>query len=364
MAMKNILTNLYLKSKSMGGELTLSLDEIAKFIGAEVLGNGKVRIKDIVYREFAEEGYMTFALDEKELEEASGTKASCVVTTIRKENYPKPILLVDDIKKALVMMYNGMTEIAPPKKGIVHPSAVVEESAILGKNPDVGPHAFIGKGVRIGDNVRIGANCYIGDHSVIGDGTVIYPNAVIYDRTRIGNKVIIHASCVVGADGFGFVPRGEKIYKVPQLGNVVIGNNVEIGSCTCIDRGTFSQTLIGDNTKIDNLVQIAHNVKIGKNVLIAAQSGIAGSSEIGDNTMMGGQVGVSDHTYVGKDVKLAAKSGVSGRVKEGTVLFGYPARKADETKHLHTVLSVLIKYRRQLRRFLKTLPAEDAEKPE
>jgi UDP-3-O-[3-hydroxymyristoyl] glucosamine N-acyltransferase len=359
--MKKLLTDLYIKSKTLGGELSLSVDEISKFIGGTVIGNGKAKIRDIVYREFAGESDMTFALDERELEEAAGTKAACVVTTIKKDNYPKTILLVDDIKKALVMMYNGMLEIKPPKKGQVHPTAVIAKDVKTGKNADIGPYATLESGVCLGDNVRIGANCFIGEGTTIGDGTIIYPNVVIYDHMRIGRKVIIHASTVIGADGFGFVPKGDKIYKVPQMGNVVIGDNVEIGSCSCIDRGTFGQTVIGDNTKIDNLVQIAHNVKIGKNVFVAGQSGIAGSSTVGDNTMMGGQVGISDHVDVGKNVKLAAKTGISGRVPDGRVMFGYPAREASETKQMYAALNVITKYRRQLLRFLKTLPARSGE---
>ena len=356
MIMKNLITNLYIKTKTLGGELSLSVDEIAKFMGGTVLGNGKVKIKDVVYREFAGEGDMTFALNDKELEEASKTKAACVVTTIRKENYPKTILLVEDIKKALVMMYNGMLEMKPPKKGAIHPTAIVAETVKTGKNVNIGPYTIIEGEATIGDNVRIGSNCFVGEATKIGDGTAIYSNVVIYDHMQIGKKVIIHASSVIGADGFGFITKGDKIYKVPQMGNVVIGDNVEIGSCTCIDRGTFDQTIIAENVKIDNLVQIAHNVKIGKNVFIAAQTGIAGSSVIGENTMIGGQVGISDHVIIGKDVKLAAKTGVSGRVKDGAVLFGYPSREATETKHMYALLSTLIKYRRQLLAFLKTLP--------
>jgi UDP-3-O-[3-hydroxymyristoyl] glucosamine N-acyltransferase len=354
--MKNLITNLYIKTKTLGGELSLSVDEIAKFIGASVIGDGKVKIKDIVYMEFAKEGDMTFALDEKELDDAARTKAVCVVTTIKKENYPKTILLVDDIKKALVMMYNGMLEMKPPKKGNVHPTAIIADTVRLGKNPDIGAYTIIEGNVVMGDNVRVGSNCFIGEATTIGDGSIIYSNVVIYDHMRIGKKVIIHASSVIGADGFGFVSKGDKIYKVPQMGNVVIGDNVEIGSCTCIDRGTFAQTIIEENTKVDNLVQIAHNVKVGKNVFIAGQAGIAGSAVIGDYTMMGGQVGIADHAIIGKNVKLGAKAGLSGRVKDGQVMFGYPGRDASETKHMYAILSTLVKYRRQLLAFLKALP--------
>jgi len=176
----------------------------------------------------------------------------------------------------------------------------------------------------------------------------------VYELSVIGNNVIIHAGAVIGSDGFGFIPKGDRTLKVPQMGNVVIEDNVEIGANSCIDRGTFTNTVIGKGTKLDNLVQVAHNVKLGRNVLIAGQCGIAGSSTVGDNTMMGGQVGISDHINIGKDVKIGAQSGVTKQtVSDGAVLFGYPARDANEIMRQTAFVSWLYKNAGKIRKLLK-----------
>lgn len=354
--MKDMLTKLYLKAKTVTGNLSFSADEVAQFLGARVIGDGKVRIRGMEDRDFASEGDLTFAVTEPELDYALAGKASCVITTIEKPKYSKTVILVGDIKKALTIMYNAMLEVLPPPKGSVHPSAVVASSARLGKDVTVGPGAVIDERSVIGDNSIIDANCYVGKDVIIGRLVRLFPNVTVYPRTKMGEKVTVHSGTILGADGFGYVPKGDKIYKVPQMGRVIIGDNVEIGANSCIDRGTFTSTEIGSGTKIDNLVQIAHNVKLGKNVLIASQTGIAGSTIVGDNVMMGGQVGVSDHAVIGKDVKLAAKSGISGRVGEGKIMFGYPARDAAETKQMYGLMTVLLNYRLELKRFLRGLP--------
>ena len=354
--MKKIITDLYMKAKTLSGDLTLSANEIAQFIGGSVSGDGGVKVKDMASIAFAKEGDIIFATNEEELVLAEKSAAECILTDVKKDSYSKTVILVDDIKRALTMMYNAMLEIKPPEKGSIHPTALISETAKLGKNVSVGPFAVIEGNVSIGDNAVIGANCFIGKDTTIGDLSRIYPNVVVYYQTVIGSKVVIHSGSVIGSDGFGYVPKDGKIYKVPQLGNVIIKDNVEIGANTCIDRGTFTTTIIEPFTKIDNLVQIAHNVKINKNVLIAGQSGIAGSSEIGEGTMMGGNVGVADHVKVGKNVKIGAKTGVHGNVRDDKTIFGYPYREAAEAKKLHGLLSLLIKNSGKLRAFLRTLP--------
>ncbi len=359
--MKEMLAKMYMKTMAASGNLSFSAEEVAGFLGGRVIGDGKVRIRGMESLDFAGEGDITFAFTEDDLMAVSRKRASCAVTTLEKEKYPLTVIRVDDIKKAMTIMYNAMLEVMPPPRGEVHPSAIVADSAKIGKNVTIGPHAVVEERAVLGDNAFIGANCYVGSDVVVGRASRINPNVTIYERTVMGEKVIVHSGTVIGADGFGYVPKGDKIYKVPQMGNVVIGDNVEIGANSCLDRGTFARTEIGPGTKIDNLVQIAHNVKIGRNVLIAAQTGIAGSTVVGDNVMMGGQVGISDHVTIGKDVKLAAKSGISGRVQDGKTLFGYPAREAAQTKQWYALTTVLLKYRRELVYFLRSLPkkAED-----
>lgn len=358
----NILAKLYVKARTATGGAMFTAGEVAKFVGGELIGDAKTSITGMSAYSFAKEGDITFALSEGDLEPSAKSKASCVVTTFETKDYPKTVIRVEDMKKIMTVLYNAMLEFAPTPKGEVHKTAIISEKSSLGKNVAVGPYAIVEEDVRIGDNTQIGANSYIGKNVTIGSSCQLFPGVTLYEETILGDNVIVHTGTVIGSDGFGYVPKGDKIYKVPQIGNVIVGNNVEIGSNTSIDRGTFAQTVIGENTKIDNLVQIAHNVRIGKNVLIAAQTGIAGSTVIGDRTMMGGNVGVADHVTVGKDVKIGAKTGVHGNVREGKTIFGYPYRDAREARKLHGLLTTLIKYSYRLRKFVRTLPEDEKEK--
>ncbi|MFC1643734.1 UDP-3-O-(3-hydroxymyristoyl)glucosamine N-acyltransferase [Candidatus Omnitrophota bacterium] len=334
----------------------VTVDEIARLVGGTVVGDGKTEIKGMAPTAIAAEGDMTFALDEEGLRQAEKSAASCVLTTDDVQNYSKAILRVGEIKLAMTVLYNAMLEMTPPKMGVIHTSAIIAESASLGKNVSVGPGAVIGESTQVGDDAFIGANCVIGKNVSLGQRACLYPNVTVYDYTGIGNKVIIHSGAVIGSDGFGYVPKDGKVYKVPQMGNVIIEDDVEIGANACIDRGTFANTVIGKGTKIDNQVQIAHNIKIGKNVLIAAQTGIAGSTTVGDNTMMGGQVGVADHVNIGKNVKIGAKTGVHGHVKDDRIIFGYPFREAADARKLHAILSLVLKNSRKFRTLLRNLP--------
>ncbi|MDD5488591.1 MAG: UDP-3-O-(3-hydroxymyristoyl)glucosamine N-acyltransferase [Candidatus Omnitrophica bacterium] len=336
----------------------ITVSKIAKFLGAEVVGDGTTVVTGMELSDIASKGDITFAVDDKALEAAGKSEASCVITSLHVETFPKTVIRVRDIKEAMTVLYNVMMEILPPRTGEVHPTAVVADSASICDGVGIGAHAVVGERVRVGKNTQIGPNCSIGDNVSIGERTVINPNITIYPNTIIGKNVIIHSGTVIGADGFGYLPKDGKIYKVPQMGRVVIGDDVEIGADTCIDRGTFTDTEIGCGTKIDNLVQIAHNVKIGRNVLIAAQTGIAGSSIVGDNTMMGGNVGVADHVIVGRNARIAAKSGVTGRVDEEKVVMGYPHREIKDFKKLFAIESLLIKNKNKLIKLLRSLPDE------
>ncbi|HNX91510.1 MAG TPA: UDP-3-O-(3-hydroxymyristoyl)glucosamine N-acyltransferase, partial [Candidatus Omnitrophota bacterium] len=227
----------------------------------------------------------------------------------------------------------------------------------------VGPYAVIGENTKIGNNTVIGANVFIGKNVSIGDNVKIFANASVYDGMIIHNRVILHSGVVVGADGFGYVPKGDKIYKVPQLGSVIIEEDVEIGANTCVDRGTFTDTIVSKGTKIDNLVMIAHNVRLGKNVIIAGQCGIAGSSVIGDNTMMGGQVGIKDHATIGKNNKIAAQAGITKDFpEEGITIFGYPAQEASQATKELAFIRLLFKKAGKIYKLLKL--ADKYDEPE
>lgn len=344
-------------SKKCEGKMA-TINDIAKLIGGKVIGDGALQIKGMAPLELAEEGDITFALSEEDIKTSAKSKASCILTHADAENHPKTLLKVENMKLAMTVLYNAMLEMQPPKKGVIHPSAIIAKTAQLGRDVSIGPNTVIGEKTKVGDNTIISANCAVGNNVLIGNKAMLYPNVTIYDNNAIGNRVIIHSGSVIGADGFGYVPKDGKIYKVPQMGRVVIEDDVEIGANTCIDRGTFTTTVIGKGTKIDNLVQIAHNVRVAKNVIIAGQTGIAGSSTIGENTMMGGNVGIADHSNIGKNVKIGAKTGVTGHVKDDAVIFGYPHRSAEDAKKLHGLLSLLLKNMKKFRKMLRSLPEE------
>ena len=331
----------------------VTIDTIAEFVNGKVIGDGSVIVSGLSCAAFAKEGDVTFSLNKEDFEKAGKSDASCIVVTDEIKDHPKTMLKVDDMKTAMTVLYNAMLEIKPPAEGLIHEKAVISSTASLGKNTSMGPGAVVGENTVIGDNAVIGANVVIGNNCTIGNNIQIHPNVSIYREITIGNNVIIHSGTVIGSDGFGFLPKGDKVYKVPQLCGVIIEDDVEIGANVCIDRGAFTDTFIGQGTKFDNLVQLAHNCKIGKNVLIAGQTGIAGSTEIGDNTMIGGNVGISDHSVIGKNVKIAGKSAVRGKVKDGAVLWGYPAIDAKEFMHNQALLRLLGKKSKQLRDLLK-----------
>lgn len=317
----------------------ITLNKISSIIDGTVKGDGEVMIKGMTSAILAKPGDLTYAMDESQLEMVKSSKASCVMTTLETKDYPKPVLKVKDMKEALTVVYNTMVKLTPLRENKIHPSSVIEDNAIFGENIYVGANSVIAADVTIGNNVKI------------------FPNVTIYSGTVIGNNVTIHSGTVIGADGFGYIQRGGEIYKVPQMGAVIINDNVEIGANVCIDRGTFDNTVIGENSKIDNLVQVAHNVKIGKNVFIAGLSGIGGSVTIGNNVMMGGQVGIKDHSKIEDNVKIGARAGIiKNFVKEGSTFFGYPAKDADTIKKELAFLSWLTKKRDKIMKLFKEIP--------
>jgi UDP-3-O-[3-hydroxymyristoyl] glucosamine N-acyltransferase len=336
-----------------------TINEIAKIINGKVIGKGDIKINRLSPISLSKEGDITFAADEEHLEKAMSSNASCVLTNIEAKDYPKTVLRVEDIKTAMVILYNVMEQLKPKPVGEIHPTASVAETCKIGSNVSIGANVVLGENTKVGDSTTIEANCVISRDTQIGEGVHLYPNVTLYNNTVINNKVTIHSGTTIGAEGFGYIPKDGTLYKVPQLGRVIIEDNVEIGANSCVDRGAFSDTVIGEGSKIDNLVQIAHNVKLGRNVIVAALSGIAGSATVGDGTMMGGNVGISDHAKVGKNVKLAAKAGAVGKVKDDEILLGYPARNPNDHKKLNGLNSLFVRHYKQLKKFLRALPPEE-----
>lgn len=328
-----------------------TLKEIAKFINGELVGDGNISVKGINGIQDAQEGDLTFIANSKDEELIDQTKASCVVVPKNiNRSFNKPFIKVDYPSVALSKIIEFiMPESIPHPKGI-HETAVISDNVSLGKNISIGPYTIISDKVSIGDNTVIYPFCYVGKNSKIGSGCILYPHVTVRESIIIGNKVIIHPGTVVGSDGFGFdTQRDGTHFKIPQLGTVVVEDDVEIGSCVTIDRARFNKTVIGKGSKIDNLVQIAHNVIIGPYCLIAAQSGISGSSTLGRNVVFGGQVGVADHLKIGDFVMAGAKTGISKSFPPKTVLFGYPAKQVDKARELIASIGLLPKLYKRVR---------------
>jgi len=236
------------------------------------------------------------------------------------------LIRVENAYEAFASLLRLVDQSRPRKKGI-HPTAVIEQTASVGKDVYIGPYSYIGENCIIGDNCSIYPQVYIGDNTKIGSGCTINPGVKIYHDCILGEGCIIHAGTVIGSDGFGFAPQSEtEFMKIPQLGNVVIEDHVEIGANAAIDRATMGSTIIRKGVKLDNLIQIGHNVEVGENTVMAAQTGIAGSSKVGRNCMFAGQVGIAGHLTIADGTKLGAQAGVAGNIKnENSIFTGYPA---------------------------------------
>jgi UDP-3-O-[3-hydroxymyristoyl] glucosamine N-acyltransferase len=235
------------------------------------------------------------------------------------------LIRVDNAYESFAALLRLVEQSKPRKTGI-HPSAVIEPSAKIGDNVYIGPYSYIGENCSVGAGCSIYPNVYIGDNSKIGDNCILYAGVKIYHECVIGNECIIHAGAVIGSDGFGFAPSAEEYSKIPQLGNVILEDNVEIGANTAIDRATMGSTIIRKGAKLDNLIQIGHNVEVGENTVMAAHAGIAGSTKIGKNCMTGGQIGIAGHLKIADGTKIAAQAGIISDIKEkNSVVVGAPA---------------------------------------
>lgn len=302
---------------------------VANFLKGEIVGNPDVEVTDIAKIEEAKPGTLAFLANPKYNKYLYETQASIVLVnkSLEIEKEVKATLIkVDDAYQSFASLLELYEQSKPVKEGI-EKDCFISNSAIIGQKVYIGTYAYIDNNSKIGNNVKIYPQAFIGENVIIGDNTVIYPGVKIYSECRIGANCVIHAGAVIGADGFGFAPNSENNYKkVPQIGNVLIEDYVEIGANTTIDRATMGSTIIRKGVKIDNLIQIAHNVEIGENTVMAAQTGIAGSTKVGRDCMFGGQVGLSGHLNVANGVKIAAQSGVNSSLnQENATFMGTPA---------------------------------------
>lgn len=304
--------------------------QIAHFLGGSIEGDPEVKVCNFSKIEEGKPGTLTFLANPKYEHHIYHTEASIVLVNndfTPAEPIRATLVRVENAYAGLALLLN-MVEQSKVQKSGIDPSAFIAASATLSEDCYVGNFAYIGQRVKMGKNCRIYPYAYIGDDVTVGDNCIFYPHTTIYSDCRIGNNCIFHAGSVIGADGFGFAPEGEGYKKIPQLGNVIIEDDVEIGANTTIDRAVMDSTIIRRGVKLDNLVQIAHNVEVGENTVMAAQVGIAGSVKIGKHCMFGGQAGLAGHIHIADRVNFGAQAGVISDVKEPTTLLGAPAINA------------------------------------
>jgi UDP-3-O-[3-hydroxymyristoyl] glucosamine N-acyltransferase len=317
--------------------MEFSAEQIAGILNGEIVGNPQVIVNALAKIEEGHSGALSFLSNPKYEEYIYKTASSvCIVnkTFEPSKTLPETLTLVkvEDAYACFAKLLEVYSQMNKKQPKIEHPSFIAS-TATIGDGLYLGAFAYIGDNTKIGSNVSIYPNAYIGENVVIGDGTVVHPGATIYAECKIGSNCIIHAGVIIGADGFGFAPDEKGEYqKVPQIGNVILEDNVEVGSNTTIDRATMGSTIIRRGVKIDNLCQIAHNVEIGRNTAMAAQVGIAGSAKIGEHVMIGGQAGISGHLHIADGTKIVAQSGIPSSVKKANTLMGSPGIPIDDFK--------------------------------
>ena len=309
-------------------KMKFTAEQIAGVLEGEVIGNPNAEVHKLSKIEEGFEGALTFLANPKYNNHIYTTKAT--ITIVNKSFVPEgeintTLIKVEDAYGSFTKLLEFYDQAKNNKNGIEQPT-VMAKTATYGENFYLGSFAYIGENVKLGDNVKIYPGCFIGDNVIIGNNVTLFAGAKVYSETEIGNYCTIHAGVIIGSDGFGFAPNTDGTYsKIPQIGNVIIGDYVEIGSCTTIDRATLGSTIISKGVKLDNQIQVAHNVEIGENTVIAAQTGIAGSTKIGSNCMIGGQVGIAGHLKIGNNVRIQAQSGVGKNIKNNDIIQGSPA---------------------------------------
>jgi UDP-3-O-[3-hydroxymyristoyl] glucosamine N-acyltransferase len=339
--------------------VSATLRQLAELVQGDVVGDEGLVITAARSLTEAQPGDITFIEDEDHVPALKACQASAVVAPATVALKGLPYIRVSDPLNAFVTIVrhlHGRTE--PPPHGI-DPRASVHPTAQIGPEASVFPFAVVGEGAVVGTRCRLYSGAVIGRFCRLGDDVTLYPNVVLYDGAVLGHRVIVHANAVLGADGFGYRLQQGRHVKVPQLGQVEIGDDVEIGACTTIDRGTFQATRIGEGTKIDNLVQIGHNCRIGRHNLLVSQMGMAGSSSTGDYVVIAGQVGIVGHVHIGDRVMIGGQAGVTKDVPAGQRMLGSPATAERDQKRILMSLEKLPDLRRDVRRLKQHLKLPD-----
>lgn len=341
---------------------SLTVSELAENIGGRVFGDESALISGIASLETAEEGDIAYVEDPKHFDAAKASRASCLIvpngfrtstSEASEDGSPRsesPVLVEVARPKLAFALIAKVLQPPKTREPSIHPTAVIAETADVALTAYVGPHVSIGEDTRIGVGTRIEAGVVIGDGVTVGADCVLHPNVTLYDRVTLGDRVVLHAGVCIGADGFGYVRGDISYHKFPQIGTVIIEDDVELGAYSCVDRAALGQTRIGRGTKIDNMVHVGHNCDIGERVVIAAQTGISGSVIIEDDAVIGGQVGFGDHTRVQKGAVIGSKAGIlPGKIVRPGVWWGIPVQPLDEYKRMNAHLGRLPQMREEIK---------------
>ena len=342
--------------------MKFTAQQIADILEGEVIGNPNEEVSKLSKIEDGEKGSLTFLSNPKYHPYLYTTNASIAI--VNKSFEPEKeifttLIKVENAYKSFSKILEFYNEVKNNKTGREAPHFIAD-SAKIGKNEYLGAFSYIGENVTIGDNVKIYPNCYIGDNTVIGDNCILFAGVKVYSETQIGNHCKIHSGSIIGSDGFGYAPGEEGEYRaIPQIGNVIIEDYVDIGSSCTIDRATLGSTIIRHGVKLDNQIQIAHNVEVGKNTVIAAQTGVAGSTKIGENCMIGGQVGFAGHLIIGNNVKIQGQAGITKNLKDGEKVQGTPAMKYSDYSKSYVYFRNLPKIAASIDKMEKELNAQN-----
>lgn len=331
-----------------------TLEQLAEYTGGRVVGDAGMTISEVSTLETAGSGSITFLSNEKYVPLIKTTKASAVIVA-KEMDSPAALLIAEDPYYALMQVVVLLYGHRQHKQAGIDKLASIAESATLGANCNVHAFATVSDDVTIGDNCQIYPGVFIGPGSQVGDDCILYPNAVIYDRTVVGNRVIIHSNASIGQDGYGFATHDGVHHKIPQVGRVILEDDVEIGSACAIERGTLDDTVIGQGCKIGDAVTIGHGTKVGPHCLMVPQVGVAGSAKVGHHCVIGGQAGIVGHITIGNIVKIGAQAGVISDIPDGASVFGAPAIDADKARRAYGSIESLPEMRKRIRRLEKRL---------
>jgi len=308
--------------------MKFTASQIAGILEGELEGNPDIMVDKLAKIEEGEHGSLTFLANPKYTPHIYTTKSSVTIVNrdfIAEHDLTTTLIKVNDAYESFSKLLTYYNQVKSNKSGVENPSFIAA-SASYGTNCYIGAFSYIGENTQLGDNVKIYPNAYIGDNVRLGHNVIVYPGAKIYSESIIGKNCVIHSGAIVGSDGFGFAPNANgEFNKIPQTGNVILEDDVDVGAGTTIDRATLGSTILRKGVKLDNQIQIAHNVEIGEHTVIAAQSGIAGSAKIGKHCMIGGQVGIVGHITIGDNVRVQAQSGIGRNIKSGEIIQGSPA---------------------------------------